>query len=100
MIRYRGSIRLLGTSEPCRRQLSPILTILDALPDGFRCGPADDDRRGWAHPHRLRARGWVQDQAQHCRTSSSKSAPEARIIGIDPTHALVVEAEARARAAG
>jgi SAM-dependent methyltransferase len=79
--------------------LSPILTILDALPDGFRAA-----RRtmlahlGLARASRMLEAGCgpgtaLADLVEHV-------GPEGRIIGIDPTSALVAEAQTRARAAG
>jgi len=79
--------------------LSPILTILDALPDGFRAARRTMIARlGLSRTSRVLEAGCgpgtaLPDLVEHVGTGG-------RIIGIDPTHALVVEAEARARAAG
>lgn len=79
--------------------LSPVLTILDALPDGFRTARRTMiGRLGLTRTSRVLEAGCgpgtaLPDLVEHV-------GPDGRIIGIDPTRALVVEAEARARAAG
>ena len=79
--------------------LSPVLTILDALPDGFRTARRTMiSRLGLAPASRVLEAGAgpgtaLSDLVEHV-------GPEGRIIGIDPTRAFVAEAEARARAAG
>jgi ubiquinone/menaquinone biosynthesis C-methylase UbiE len=79
--------------------LSPILTILDALPDGFRAA-----RRTMIARLRLTRTSRVLEAGCGPGTALpdlvERVGPGGRIIGIDPTQALVVEAEARARAAG
>jgi SAM-dependent methyltransferase len=79
--------------------LSPILTILDALPDGFRVARRTMIARLGLTPTSCVLEAGcgpgtaLQDLVEHVGTKG-------RIIGIDPTRALVVEAETRARAAG
>jgi SAM-dependent methyltransferase len=79
--------------------LSPVLTILDALPDGFReARRTMIGRLGLTRTSRVLEAGCgpgtaLADLAEHIGS-------DGRIIGIDPTRALIVEAEARARAAG
>jgi SAM-dependent methyltransferase len=79
--------------------LSPILTILDALPDGFRTARrAMIARLGLTRTSRVLEAGCgpgtaLPDLIEHV-------GPDGRIIGIDPTRALVVEAQARARVGG
>jgi len=79
--------------------LSPILTILDALPDGFRAARRTMIARlGLTRTSRVLEAGCgpgtaLPDLLEHI-------GPDGRIIGIDPTQALIVEADARARAAG
>jgi SAM-dependent methyltransferase len=79
--------------------LSPILAILDALPEGFRTARRTMIARlGLTRTSRVLEAGCgpgtaLPDLVEHIGR-------EGRIIGIDPTRALVVEAEARARAAG
>lgn len=77
--------------------LSPILTLLDELPDGFRAARlAMIARLGLTRTSRVLEAGCgpgtsLPDLVEHI-------GPEGRIIGLDPTRALVVEAETRARA--
>jgi SAM-dependent methyltransferase len=79
--------------------LSPILTTLDALPDGFRVARREMIARlGLTRTSRVLEAGCgpgtaLPDLVEHVGS-------EGRILGIDPTRALVVEAQARARAAG
>jgi SAM-dependent methyltransferase len=79
--------------------LSPILTILDALPDGFRTARRTMIARlGLTSTSRVLEAGSgpgtaLPDLVEHVGING-------RIIGIDPTRALVVEAQSRARAAG
>jgi SAM-dependent methyltransferase len=79
--------------------LSPILTILDALPDGFQAARrAMITHLGLTRGSRVLEAGCgpataLSDLVEHI-------GPAGRIIGIDPTHALILEAEKRARATG
>jgi ubiquinone/menaquinone biosynthesis C-methylase UbiE len=79
--------------------LSPVLTILDALPDGFRTARRTMiGRLGLTRTSRVLEAGSgpgtaLPDLVEHVGAGG-------RIIGIDPTRALVAEADARARAAG
>ena len=78
--------------------LSPVLTILDALPEGFRTARRTMiGRLGLTGESRVLEAGCgpgtaLPDLVEHV-------GPAGRIIGLDPTRALVAEAEARARAA-
>jgi SAM-dependent methyltransferase len=79
--------------------LTPILTILDALPDGFR-----EARRAMIRHLNLQATSTVLEAGCGPGTAmadlSEFVGPGGRIIGLDPTKALVEQARARAKAAG
>jgi SAM-dependent methyltransferase len=98
-----------GATEPPRSDcwgrlneaadLSPILTILDTLPEGFRAA-----RRTLFGHLGLRATSHVLEAGCGPGTALADLLPwigsGGRIVGIDPTRALVAEAEERARKAG
>jgi ubiquinone/menaquinone biosynthesis C-methylase UbiE len=79
--------------------LSPVLAILNELPEGFRTARRTMIAHlGLTRSSRVLEAGCgpgtaLPDLVEHV-------GPEGRIIGIDPTRALVVEAESRARTAG
>jgi len=79
--------------------LSAVLTILDALPDGFRTARRTMIARlGLTPTSRVLEAGCgpgtaLPDLVEHVGAAG-------RIIGLDPTRALVAEAAARARVAG
>ena len=79
--------------------LSPILTILDTLPEGFRAA-----RRTLFEHLGLRPTSHVLEAGCGPGTALPDLLPwigsGGRIVGIDPTRALVSEAEVRARKAG
>jgi ubiquinone/menaquinone biosynthesis C-methylase UbiE len=79
--------------------ISPILTILDTLPHGFR-----EARRTLLAHLGLHAASEVLEAGSGPGTALSDLSewvgPEGRIVGIDPTRALVAQAQARAREAG
>src|SRR5262245_4105076 len=79
--------------------LSPILTILDELPEGFRAA-----RRAMIERLRLAPTSTVLEAGCGPGTALPDLIEyvggKGRVVGIDPTDALVAEAEARARAAG
>jgi len=79
--------------------VTPCLTILDGLPDGFR-----EARRTMLRHLRLEATSRVLEAGSGPGTALPDLVewvgPGGQIVGLDPTRALVREAEARARAAG
>ncbi|HUL75347.1 MAG TPA: methyltransferase domain-containing protein [Vicinamibacterales bacterium] len=79
--------------------LAPILTILDALPEGF-----GEARRTLLRHLGLRATSHVLEAGSGPGTALpdlvEHVGPEGRIVGIDPTRALVAQASERARATG
>jgi ubiquinone/menaquinone biosynthesis C-methylase UbiE len=79
--------------------VTPCLTILDGLPEGFR-----EARRTMLRHLGLEATSRVLEAGSGPATALPDLlewvGPSGQIVGLDPTHALVREAEARARAAG
>jgi SAM-dependent methyltransferase len=79
--------------------LSPVLTILDTLPEGFRAA-----RQTLFEHLGLRRTSHVLEAGCGPGTALADLLPligyGGRIVGIDPTRALVAEAEERARRAG
>jgi ubiquinone/menaquinone biosynthesis C-methylase UbiE len=79
--------------------VAPILAILDGLPAGFR-----DARRAMLGRLRLEATSRVLEAGSGPGTALADLkefiGPAGRIVGLDPTRALVEAAETRARAAG
>ena len=78
--------------------ITPILTILDTLPEGFR-----DARRAMLGHLGLHATSQVLEAGSGPGTALPDLlewvGPNGRIVGIDPTRALVVQAQERAREA-
>jgi ubiquinone/menaquinone biosynthesis C-methylase UbiE len=79
--------------------VTPCLTILDGLPEGFRVA-----RRTMLRHLHLEATSRVLEAGSGPGTALPDLlewvGPGGQIVGLDPTHALVREAEARARASG
>jgi SAM-dependent methyltransferase len=79
--------------------VTPCLTILDGLPEGFR-----EARRTMLRHLRLEATSRVLEAGSGPGTALLDLldwvGASGQIVGLDPTHALVREAEERARAAG
>lgn len=79
--------------------VTPCLTILDGLPEGFR-----EARRTMLRHLRLEATSRVLEAGSGPGTALSDLlewvGPSGQIVGLDPTRALVAAAETRARAAG
>jgi ubiquinone/menaquinone biosynthesis C-methylase UbiE len=79
--------------------VTPCLTILDGLPEGFR-----EARRTMLRHLRLETTSRVLEAGSGPGTALPDLldwvGPSGQIVGLDPTHALVREAEARAQAAG
>lgn len=78
--------------------ISPILTLLDTLPEGFR-----EARRTLLGHLRLHATSEVLEAGSGPGTALpdllERLGPAGRIVGIDPTRALVAQAQERARQA-